>query len=59
MVLVFVERLKNQVQFKPGATKIGAVNTYARLANGYQITAVGEASSATVQRMTISVNTGQ
>ena len=55
MVSIFIEKIKNQTDFVPGALKMGAVNTYARLSNGYQVTAVGEVPQATVQRMAISV----
>ena len=34
---------------------MGGVNTFARLDNGYQITAVGEVPQTTVQRMANSV----
>lgn len=57
MVSVFIEKLKSRAQFIPGPSKVGAVNAFARLANGYQVTAVGEVPQATVQKMAISVVT--
>ena len=59
MVSVFIEKLGDQSQFTPGPSKMGAVNTYARMTNGYQVTAVGEVPQTTVQRMANSTITGK
>ena len=59
MVSVFVEKTDKPSQFKPGPMNNGALNAYARMANGYRVTAVGEVPQGTVQRMAISVVTGQ
>ncbi|MFQ5660566.1 MAG: MucB/RseB C-terminal domain-containing protein [Gammaproteobacteria bacterium] len=58
MVSVFIERIKDPSQFVPGPSRIGAVNAFAKLTNGYQVTAVGEVPQTTVQKMAISVVTG-
>jgi sigma-E factor negative regulatory protein RseB len=58
MVSVFIEKSKQPSRFIPGPLKKGALNAYARLANGYQVTAVGEVPQSTVQRMAISVTAG-
>lgn len=55
MVSIFIEKLKNRSEFMPGPSKMGAVNAFARMTNGYQVTAVGEVPQATVQKMAISV----
>ena len=57
MVSVFIEKSRQPTRFIPGPMKKGALNAYARLANGYQVTAVGEVPQSTVQRMAISVVT--
>jgi len=57
MVSVFIEKSRQPSRFIPGPLKKGALNAYARLANGYQVTAVGEVPQSTVQRMAISVVT--
>lgn len=57
MVSVFIEKLGDKAQFTPGASKMGAVNTYARQTDGYQVTAVGEVPQTTVQKMANSVMT--
>lgn len=58
MVSVFIEKSRQPSRFIPGPLKKGALNAYARLANGYQVTAVGEVPQSTVQRMAISIVTG-
>jgi sigma-E factor negative regulatory protein RseB len=58
MVSIFIEKSRQPSRFVPGPLKKGALNAYARLANGYQVTAVGEVPQSTVQRMAISVITG-
>ena len=55
MVSIFIEKLKNRSDFIQGPSRMGAVNAFARMANGYQVTAVGEVPQATVQKMAISV----
>ncbi len=55
MVSVFIEKLGKQHVVATGASKRGAVNTFARLAGGYQVTAVGEVPQSTVERMVNSV----
>ena len=59
MVSVFVEKTDQPARFTPGPMNNGALNAYARMANGYRVTAVGEVPQGTVQRMAISVVTGQ
>ena len=59
MVSVFIEKSNHPSRISPGATQKGALNAFARLANGYQVTAVGEVPQTTVQRMAISVVTNQ
>ena len=59
MVSVFIEKYSQPSRFIPGSTTKGAVNAFARIANGYQVTAVGEVPQSTVQRMAISVVTSQ
>jgi sigma-E factor negative regulatory protein RseB len=55
MVSIFIEKLEAAPEISSGLSKMGGVNTYARVANGYQVTAVGEVPQATVQRMANSV----
>ena len=53
MVSIFIEKQQGEptAQFIPGPSKMGAVNTFARFANGYQVTAVGEVPPITVKNM--------
>ena len=55
IVSVFVERLNNDPDVMKGPSNLGGVNAFAVLANGYQITAVGEVPQETVQLMANSV----
>ncbi len=58
MVSIFIEKLDADSEIASGFSKMGGVNTFARVANGYQVTAVGEVPQATVQRMANSVMPG-
>jgi len=55
IVSVFVEKLNNDPDIMEGASNLGGVNAFATLANGFQITAVGEVPQETVQLMANSV----
>jgi sigma-E factor negative regulatory protein RseB len=55
MVSIFIEKMDARLGMSAGFSKMGGVNTYAKVANGYQVTAVGEVPQATVQRMANSV----
>ncbi len=55
MVSVFVEKVSQEPDAKSGPTQFGGVNAYAKLVNGYQITAVGEVPKSTVKLMADSV----
>ena len=55
VVSVFVEQILDEPPGKNGPSRMGGVNAFARFANGYQVTAVGEVPQATVQRMANSV----
>lgn len=55
LVSIFVEKLEKQKPDSIGPSSMGGVHTYARLDDGYQITAVGEVPPATVKRMADSV----
>jgi sigma-E factor negative regulatory protein RseB len=55
MVSIFIEKMDGSLEMNSGLSKMGGINTYAKVANGYQITAVGEVPQATVQRMANSV----
>lgn len=59
MVSIFIEKLEVGHELTAGLSKMGGVNAYARIANGYQVTAVGEVPQATVQRMANSVSPGR
>lgn len=54
VVSVFIEKARSTDNIN-GPAKIGAVNAFARLMNGYTITAIGEVPQTTVQRMATSV----
>lgn len=54
-VSIFIEKLPEQPDVSVGPTRMGGVNAFARFANGFQVTAVGEVPQATVQRMANSV----
>ena len=56
IVSVFIEPVDIRSQFVPGLSRIGAVNAFARHANGVQVTVVGEVPPATVEKMAISVS---
>ena len=58
LVSIFIEKLGQQNPETIGPSSMGGVNTFARLDNGYQITAVGEVPQTTVQRMANSVVAG-
>ena len=59
MVSIFIEKLQVGHELTAGLSKMGGVNAYARVANGYQVTAVGEVPQATVRRMANSVSPGR
>lgn len=59
MVSVFVEKLGNNPDIMEGASSMGGINAFATLANGYQVTAVGEVPQQTVQQMASSVIRGR
>ncbi len=59
MVSIFIEKIDSSLKISSGLSKMGGVNTYAKVANGYQVTAVGEVPQATVQRMANSVIVGR
>ena len=54
-VSVFVEKEEGDTPGFVGHSQIGAVNAYARIANGYHITVVGEVPPLTVKQMAESV----
>lgn len=56
MVSIFIEKLDSSRSVSSGLSRMGGVNAYTKVANGYQITAVGEVPQATVQRMANSVS---
>jgi sigma-E factor negative regulatory protein RseB len=58
LVSIFIEKLGQQNPESIGPSSLGGVNTFSRLANGYQITAIGEVPQKTVQRMANSVVVG-
>ena len=55
MVSIFIEKLGHSDQLSTGLSRMGGVNAYTRIANGHQVTAVGEVPQATVQKMANSV----
>lgn len=55
-VSVFVERLKRKTDQMEGLSSVGAVNTYSTIANGHQITVVGEMPAATLRQIAASVS---
>ena len=59
MVSIFIEKLDTSRGLSTGLSRMGGVNAYARVSNGYQVTAVGEVPQATVQRMANSVSMEQ
>ena len=59
MVSVFIEKVNNEPDQMRGASRMGGVNAFATVTNGYQITAVGEVPQKTVQLMANSVIQGQ
>lgn len=59
MVSVFIEKVNSKPEQMRGASRMGGVNAFATIANGYQITAVGEVPQKTVQLMANSVIEGQ
>jgi sigma-E factor negative regulatory protein RseB len=54
-ISVFVEQLKDKSDSLEGFTAVGAVNTYSRLKNNYQVTVVGEVPPLTVRQVAGSV----
>jgi sigma-E factor negative regulatory protein RseB len=54
-ISVFVEQLKDKTDSLEGFTAVGAVNTYSRLNNNYQVTVVGEVPPLTVRQIAGSV----
>ena len=59
MVSIFIEKLDTGPDVTVGLSRLGGVNAYAKITNGYQVTAVGEVPQSTVQRMANSVSTTQ
>jgi sigma-E factor negative regulatory protein RseB len=59
MVSIFIEKMDTTLGMSSGLSKMGGINTFAKVANGYQVTAVGEVPQATVQRMANSVRAGR
>lgn len=59
MVSVFVEQKSNQRGVMVGPSRMGAVNAYAREADGYQVMVVGEVPQSTVRKMAESVSHNQ
>ena len=59
IVSVFVEKLENDPDAMQGPSRMGGVNAFATLSNGYQVTAVGEVPQKTVQLMANSVVQGR
>lgn len=55
MVSIYVEKLNQKSGVKAGLSSFGGVNTYSKLIEDYQITAVGEVPKATVQLIANSV----
>jgi sigma-E factor negative regulatory protein RseB len=55
MVSVFVEKVPDNEAPLQGYSSKGAVNAFSRLANGYQVTVVGEVPQTTVRRIAASV----
>jgi sigma-E factor negative regulatory protein RseB len=54
-VSIFIEKLQSNLGMSSGLSKVGGVHAFARVANGYQVTAVGEVPQVTVKRMADSV----
>lgn len=54
-ISVFVEELKDKADSLEGFTAVGAVNTYSRLNDKYQVTVVGEVPPLTVRQVAGSV----
>ncbi len=54
-ISVFIEKLKPGNEPLKGLSSMGAVNAYGFMIDGYQVTAVGEVPSATVERVGRSV----
>ncbi|MGH8467818.1 MAG: MucB/RseB C-terminal domain-containing protein [Gammaproteobacteria bacterium] len=55
-VSVFIEKNEEQAVPVQGYSAFGALNTYRTLADGYQITVVGEVPAATVRQIAVSVS---
>ncbi|MFH0341529.1 MAG: MucB/RseB C-terminal domain-containing protein, partial [Chromatiales bacterium] len=55
-VSVFIEKNEEQAVPVQGYSAFGALNTYSTLADGYQITVVGEVPAATVRQIATSVS---
>lgn len=54
-VSIFIEKLDQSDTSTMGPSKMGGMNVYAKVADGYQVTAVGEVPQATVKQMVDSV----
>ncbi|MCG2635178.1 MAG: MucB/RseB C-terminal domain-containing protein [Gammaproteobacteria bacterium] len=54
-VSVFVERAADATTRFQGGSRIGAMNAYGRMVDGYQVTVVGQVPSATLARISHSV----
>ncbi len=55
MVSIFIEKMGVGTSVSSGPSNVGALNTFARYANGHQVTAVGEVPQITVQKIANSV----
>jgi len=56
LVSVFVEKIDSERGVLIGASKVGAVNAFARKTDGHQVMVVGEVPSITVRKMANSVS---
>ena len=55
IVSVFVEKLGDNQDIMEGPSRMGGVNAFATMSNGYQLTAVGEVPEETVRKMATSI----
>lgn len=55
VIAIFVEKTDTEANMNAGHSNLGGINAFARYTRGHQVTAVGEVSQATVQRMANSV----
>jgi sigma-E factor negative regulatory protein RseB len=59
LVSVFIGKPEISSGFTSGPLRMGAINAFSEMTNGYQVTAVGEVPQATVRKMATSVVTGR